>query len=48
MSVDATASGEPLPMYLWLWGRGPRDPLAVDGDVSVADQLRERMHMATQ
>jgi uncharacterized protein (TIGR03083 family) len=48
MPVDATVSGEPLPMYLWLWGRGPRDPLAVDGDVSVADQLRERMHMATQ
>jgi len=48
LPVDATVSGEPLPMYLWLWGRGPRDPLAVDGDISVADQLRERMQMATQ
>ncbi|HEY9376312.1 MAG TPA: maleylpyruvate isomerase family mycothiol-dependent enzyme [Jiangellaceae bacterium] len=45
---DATVSGEPLPMYLWLWGRGPRDPLEVDGVVAVVDQLRERMVVATQ
>jgi hypothetical protein len=41
-------SGDALPMYLWLWGRGPRDPLTVDGDVAAADQLRNRMVVATQ
>ena len=48
LPVDATASGEQLSMYLWLWGRGPRDPLVIDGDVSVADHLRDRMVVATQ
>jgi uncharacterized protein (TIGR03083 family) len=48
LPVDATLSGDPLPMYLWIWGRGPRDPLMVDGDVAAADQLRERMVVATQ
>jgi uncharacterized protein (TIGR03083 family) len=48
LPVDATISGEPRPMYLWLWGRGPRDPLEIDGDVTVADQLRDRMIVATQ
>jgi uncharacterized protein (TIGR03083 family) len=45
---DASISGDPLPMYLWLWGRGPRDSLTVDGDVAVIDQLRSRMVVATQ
>jgi uncharacterized protein (TIGR03083 family) len=48
LPVDATVSGDALPMYLWLWGRGPRDPLTVDGDVAAADQLRNRMVVATQ
>jgi uncharacterized protein (TIGR03083 family) len=45
---DATISGDPPPMYLWLWGRGPRDPLTIDGDMAAADQLRNRMSVATQ
>jgi uncharacterized protein (TIGR03083 family) len=48
LPVDATVSGDPLPMYLWLWGRGSRDQLTVDGDVAAVDQLRERMVVATQ
>jgi uncharacterized protein (TIGR03083 family) len=48
LPVDATVSGEPLPMYLWLWGRGPRDPLTIDGDMAAADRLRQRMVVATQ
>lgn len=45
---DAMISGDPLPMYVWLWGRGPRDSLTVDGDLTAADQLRARMLVATQ
>ena len=42
LSTDATISGDPLPMYLWLWGRGLRD-LQIDGDGDAADRLRTRM-----
>lgn len=48
LPADATISGEPEPLYLWLWGRGPRDQLRVDGDVGAADHLRARLVMATQ
>jgi uncharacterized protein (TIGR03083 family) len=48
LPADATISGEPLTMYLWLWGRGPRDQLTIDGEPAVADQLRNRMVVATQ
>ena len=48
LPADATISGDPLPMYLWLWGRGPRDPLTIDGAAAAADQLRNRMVVATQ
>jgi uncharacterized protein (TIGR03083 family) len=48
LPTDATITGDPLPMYLWLWGRGPRDQLTIDGDVAAADQLRNRLAVATQ
>ena len=48
LAVDATITGDPLAMYLWLWGRGPRDPLTIDGDAAAADRLRDRMVVATQ
>ena len=48
LPVDATVSGDPPAMYLWLWGRGPRDPLSVDGDLSAVDHLDARMRLATQ
>ncbi|HET6686886.1 MAG TPA: maleylpyruvate isomerase family mycothiol-dependent enzyme [Jiangellaceae bacterium] len=48
LPTDATISGDPLPMYLWLWGRGPRDSLQIDGDADAADRLRDRMVVATQ
>jgi uncharacterized protein (TIGR03083 family) len=48
LPVEATVSGEPLPMHLWLWGRGPRDQLTVEGDVTAIDHLRTRMRVATQ
>ncbi len=33
-SADGRVSGAPADVYLWLWGRGPADPLTVTGDVS--------------
>ncbi len=48
LQVDATVSGDPLPLYLWLWGRGPRDPLAVDGDAAAIDHLDAALRTATQ
>ena len=48
LQVDATVSGDPLPLYLWLWGRGPRDPLAVDGDAAAVDHLDAALRTATQ
>jgi hypothetical protein len=35
-------------MYLWLWGRGPRDSLIVDGDAAAIAHLRARLVTATQ
>lgn len=48
LPVDGTVAGDPLPLYLWLWGRGPRDPLTLDGDVSAIDHLDARLRVATQ
>jgi uncharacterized protein (TIGR03083 family) len=48
LTVDATLAGPPVPLYLWLWGRGPDDELTVDGDVSAVRQLDARLRLATQ
>jgi hypothetical protein len=48
LPVDATVSGEPLPLYLWLWGRGPREPLTLDGDLGAVDDMDARLRLATQ
>jgi len=48
LPAAATVSGEPLPMYLWLWGRGPSDSLTVDGEAASADHLRARLAAATR
>jgi uncharacterized protein (TIGR03083 family) len=37
---DAVIRGEPADLDLWLWGRGPLDPLSIDGDQSIAEKLR--------
>jgi MDMPI C-terminal domain len=44
----ATISVEPLSLYLWMWGRGPRDSLTVDGVAAAVDHLRARLVTATQ
>jgi uncharacterized protein (TIGR03083 family) len=48
LPVDATVSGDPLQMYLWLWGRGLRDKIEVDGDGEAVDHLDARLRLATQ
>lgn len=48
LSVDLTIAGPSLDLLLWLWGRAPLDPLALDGDPSIADALRTTVVSATQ
>jgi uncharacterized protein (TIGR03083 family) len=48
LPAAATVLGDPPSMYLWLWGRGPRDSLTVDGDAAAVDHLRARLVTATQ
>ncbi|HEX6329300.1 MAG TPA: maleylpyruvate isomerase family mycothiol-dependent enzyme [Jiangellaceae bacterium] len=48
LAIDATVSGDPLPMYLWLWGRGPRDQISIDGDHAAAERMDARLRLATQ
>lgn len=48
LPVDAVVSGYPGVMYLWLWGRGPRDELSVDGDADAVRALDVRMRLATE
>ncbi len=38
---DATIRGKPVDLDLWLWGRGPRDPLSIEGDRTIAEKLRQ-------
>jgi uncharacterized protein (TIGR03083 family) len=47
-SVDATVTGTPSDVDLWLWGRGPLDRLSLDGDAGATDVLREWLVAATQ
>ena len=48
LPAAATVSGDPLSMYLWLWGRGPLESLTVDGEAAAVDHLRARLVTATQ
>lgn len=45
--VDAQISGEPGDMLLWLWGRGPLEPLQVSGDPDAPAELRRWLAMTT-
>lgn len=48
LPVDATVTGPPVPLYRWLWGRGPDDELTVQGEASAVRQLDARLRVATQ
>lgn len=45
--TDAQVSGDPGDMLLWLWGRGPLEPLQLSGDPDAASALRRSLAMAT-
>ncbi|WP_199433585.1 maleylpyruvate isomerase family mycothiol-dependent enzyme [Qaidamihabitans albus] len=46
--ADATVSGAPQEIYLWLWGRGWPGSVIVDGDDDAAGQLWALMRLATR
>lgn len=46
--AHADITGDPVPLYLWLWRRGSGDSLTVDGDPGAAELLHERLGPATQ
>ena len=47
-AVDATLSGAPSDVLLWLWGRAADDTVDRGGDASAIRLLRERLTLATQ
>jgi len=44
----AILRGGAVDLDLWLWGRGPLDPISVEGDHAVADHIRAAAVQATQ
>jgi hypothetical protein len=46
--ADATVTGEPSELLLWLWGRRPESAVYVEGDESAVRGLRTRLAAATQ
>ena len=46
-SADATAAGGAADLLLWLWGRGPADPLERTGDPALVPRVRELAAEAT-
>jgi uncharacterized protein (TIGR03083 family) len=47
-AADATVSGAPDDVLLWLWGRYPESVVTVDGDVEVVRSLRQLLAVATE
>jgi uncharacterized protein (TIGR03083 family) len=47
-TADATAAGGAADLLLWLWGRGPADPLERTGDPALVPRVRELAAEATQ
>jgi hypothetical protein len=46
--ADATLSGDPSDVLLWLWGRAPDERLTRSGDEDAIRLLRARLVLATQ
>ncbi len=46
--ADATLSGRPSDVLLWLWGRQPDDRVEMSGDLDAHRLMRTRLKMATQ
>jgi hypothetical protein len=46
--ADATVTGEPSEVLLWLWGRRPDDAVRISGNATAVSALRDRLRLATQ
>jgi uncharacterized protein (TIGR03083 family) len=46
--ADASVSGAPEDVLLWLWGRHPDTAVSLDGDPSALRSFRDRLVVATQ
>ena len=46
--ADATVSGEPSELLLWLWRRRPDTAVTLEGDNEAVAALRDRLYVATQ
>lgn len=46
--ADASVTGEPGAVLLWLWGRRPDDAVVLDGNRAVVSAYRDRLRIATQ
>jgi hypothetical protein len=47
-AAEASVSGDPEPVLLWLWGRRPDYLVDLDGDRAVLTAFRDRLRIATQ
>jgi uncharacterized protein (TIGR03083 family) len=45
--ADASVTGEPSEVLLWLWGRRPDDAVRFSGDLPTLRALRDRLRLAT-
>lgn len=46
--VHAELTADPVPLYLWLWGRGPRGAALATGNAAAIAHLEVRLRSATQ
>jgi len=46
-TAAATISGEPMPLFLWLWGRVGDDQVRFDGDPALPAEFRARLAECT-
>lgn len=46
-SADAVITGDPMKVYLWLWGRAPNYIVETSGDYEASAQLWGLLHLAT-
>lgn len=46
--ADATVTGEPSEVLLWLWGRRPDSTVRISGDPAAVAAMRDRLRLATQ
>ena len=46
--ADASVSGDPESVLLWLWGRRPDSVVELDGEPAALAAFRDRLRIATQ